>query len=339
MSGIRKRSPTNKEFKTNFQGLASTKTKKGHLTSQERESDDVAREYGTLIRIHKNKMYENGWEVQVGTDKDAVTYMCSYQSSVLYIPDSTETDSYYVPKQKTQVEVNIDKKSKIYTIVKINSLNKTPIALYENNLTISTNTNEDTNKDVKASIEVSNESITLKSNNIVIKDSDNNKINLVESNKNLSNLQQEVSDLKDEKEKITVEISTVKESIQSNTTQNQEIKTDISNKVDSTVYNNFIDNDYTPLKESVSVVSNTVSNVYTKSQIDNLFSTQDLLFRSSLMDFYSKEEIDNLIENIDNNGSGNQNINLDDYVKRTDLDIDLSLESNGYLKIILDVGG
>ena len=37
MTGIRKRSPTNKEFKTNFQGLASTKTKKGHLNNQEKK--------------------------------------------------------------------------------------------------------------------------------------------------------------------------------------------------------------------------------------------------------------------------------------------------------------
>lgn len=341
MTGIRKRSPTNKEFKTNFQGLAGTRTKKGHLNSQERESDDVSRETGTLIRIHKKKLYEDGWEVQVGTDKDAKTYMCSYQSGVLYIPDSTETDEYYVPKQKTQVEVNIDKKSKIYTIVKINSLNKKPIALFEDNLTISTNTNENTNSDVEASIEVSTKSITLKSDNVVVLDSNDNKIDLVESNKDLNELKKDVSDFKEknvieittlneEKEKTQNEISNLKETTTIEISNvSQTLTEDINKKVDSSTYNNFISNDYTPLKESV-------SNSYTKGQVDGLIETQELLFRNALTDFYKKQEIDNLINNIQQ--SGNQNIDLDDYVKKSDVNLEWDWQSNGYFKLTLDIG-
>lgn len=179
MTGIRKRSPTNKEFKTNLQGLASTKTKKGHLNNQEKKADDNAIETGVLVRIHKDKLYKNGWEVKIGTGSDAVTYMCSYSDSVLHIPDSTVTDQYYIPKQKTEVDVIIDKKSKIYTITKINTLNKKPLVLYEDNLMISTNTNTDTNSSVKTLIEISEDSINIKSDNIIITDSNNNQINLL----------------------------------------------------------------------------------------------------------------------------------------------------------------
>lgn len=202
MTGIRKRSPTNKEFKTNFQGLASTRTKKGHLTNQEKKASDNAVETGTLIRISKEKLYENGWEVQVGTDSDAVTYMCSYGDGVLYLPDSTETDVYYIPKEKTEVELVIDKQTKIYTITKINTLNKKPIALYENKLTISTNTNTNTNSDVNTSIEVSNNSVNINSDIVTITDSQNNQVDLVESQKKVDSLLERIQILEDKIEEI-----------------------------------------------------------------------------------------------------------------------------------------
>lgn len=185
MTGIRRRSPTNKEFKTNFQGLAATKTKKGHLDSQqEKKASDNAKEVGTLIRITKDKLYENGWEVQVGSGSGAKTYMCSYQDGVLYIPPFTETDKYYVMKEKVEVEISIDKQTKVYNITKINTLNKKPLALYNEKLTISTNTNTNTNSNVETSIEVSNNSVEINSDNIIINDSNNNKINLIESQVN-----------------------------------------------------------------------------------------------------------------------------------------------------------
>lgn len=222
MTGIRKRSPTNKEFKTNFQGLASTKTKKGHLNNQqEKKPSDNAKENGILVRIHKNKLYENGWEVKVGTGNEAVTYMCSYGDAVLYIPESTLTGKYYVPKQKTEVEVTIDKKSKIYTITKINTLNKKPIALYENNLTISTNTNTDTNSNVTTSIEVSNDSVNIKSDNVTITDSNNNKIDLVATQTTTA---QQIIDLKEQNQSLLERIE-----ILENKVNTQENNTDTEN--------------------------------------------------------------------------------------------------------------
>lgn len=206
MTGIKKRSPTNKEFKTNFQKLASTATKKGHLTDQTKKADDNAVEIGTLVRIVRDKMYENGWEVKVGTGSESKTYMCSYGDGVLCIPESTVTDQYLVPKEKTEVEVSIDKKSKIYTIKKIKTNNTKPIALYDDLLTISTNTNTNTNGNVSASIEVSNDSVNLKTNSVKIT-SDNEEIDLVKSHKTVKSLseenesvQKELKALKNEKD-------------------------------------------------------------------------------------------------------------------------------------------
>lgn len=181
MTGIRKRSPTNKEFKTNFQGLASTKTKKGHLNNEDKKASDNAVEKGTLVRIHREKIYDNGWEVKVGSGKDSVTYMCSYGDGILQIPDSNITNNYFIPKNKTEVELTIDKKSKIYTIIKLKTSDKKPIALFDDNLTISTNTNTDTNSDTETSIEVGKTTVNINSNNVTITDSDDNVIDLVEN--------------------------------------------------------------------------------------------------------------------------------------------------------------
>lgn len=196
MVGIKKRSPTNKEFKSNFQKLASTKTKKGHLTNQEKEADDIAKKTGILVKINRKKLYENGWEVKVGTGNDAVTYMCSYGDGVMYIPDSTITDAYFVPKGKVEVEITIDKKTKIYTITKINTNNKKPIALFENVLTLSTDTNTESSKNT-ASIVLSKDSVNINSDNVVIKDSDDNQIDLKESQKQIDTLQNENKEIKD----------------------------------------------------------------------------------------------------------------------------------------------
>lgn len=183
MTGIKRRSPTNKEFKTKFEGLASTRTKKGHLNAQERKPGDTVVEKGILIRIDRQKLYEDGWEVKVGTGKSAKVYKCSYGDGVMYIPDSDVTKQYFVPKGKVEVELTIDKKTKLYTITKINTGNKTAVALFENLLTLSVDTNENSN--VKTSIEVSDESINMKSDSVIITDSDNNEIDLLEANESV----------------------------------------------------------------------------------------------------------------------------------------------------------
>lgn len=190
MTGIKRRSPTNKEFRTHFQDFASTQTKKGHLNNKSQKNKNE-KETGVLIRIIRDKMYENGWEVKVGTGNEAKTYMCSLDSSVLYIPKSTVTDQYLVPEQKTEVEVNIDTKSQIYSITKIKSTNVTPLALYDNVLTIATNTNTDTNQDVTASIELSKTSINIKSDDVKITDSEDNKIDLIDLHSQVITLNQE----------------------------------------------------------------------------------------------------------------------------------------------------
>ncbi|MBR1610721.1 MAG: hypothetical protein IJ672_04415 [Methanobrevibacter sp.] len=230
MTGIKKRAPTNKEFKGHFQGLAGTRVKKGHLNNQEeKKPEDNAKENGELIRIHKKKLYEKGWEVKVGTGKDAVTYMCSYGDAVLCIPDSNITEEYYIPKNKTNVEVTIDKKSKIYTVTKINSPNVKPIALYEDNLVISTNTNTDTNSKEDTAIEVSKKSVNIKSSSVTITDADDNTIDLFEShdqtNQQISDLQkttdqnkqdtdQQIADLKEQNALLISRIEVLEDQIQ-----------------------------------------------------------------------------------------------------------------------------
>lgn len=205
MVGVKKRSPTNKEFKSNFQKLAATKTKKGHLTNQEREADDVAKENGILVRINRKKLYEKGWEVKVGTGNDAVTYMCSYGDGVMYIPDCTVTDEYFVPKGNVEVEITVDKKTKIYTVTKINSTNKKPIALFENILTLSTDTNTDTNKKNTASIVLSSDSVNINSDKVTITDSDDNQIDLKESQQQINDLQDENKEIKDQVDSLSKE--------------------------------------------------------------------------------------------------------------------------------------
>ena len=218
MTGIRKRAPTNKEFKNNFQGLASTRVKKGHLTGKEKKPEDNAKEVGVLTRINRAKLYENGWEVKVGTGNDAVTYNCSYGDGVMYIPDSTVTKQYFVPKGKVEVEVTIDKKSKIYTITKINTDNKKAVAVYENLLTLAISTDE--NDDVDASIQLSKTGVNIKSNNVVITNSDNEEIDLVESQskieesqKKIKTLEENVETLSETKENLETEVSSLKQKI------------------------------------------------------------------------------------------------------------------------------
>lgn len=218
MTGIRKRAPTNKEFKNNFQGLASTRVKKGHLTGKEKKPEDNAKEVGTLVRINRAKLYENGWEVKVGTGNDAVTYNCSYGDGVMYIPDSTITKQYFVPKGKVEVEVTIDKKSKIYTITKLNTDNKKAVAVYENLLTLAISTDE--NDDVDASIQLSKSSVNIKSDNVIITNSDDEEIDLIESQtalkesqEKIETLEKNVESLSKTKESLETEVSSLKEKI------------------------------------------------------------------------------------------------------------------------------
>ena len=194
MTGIRKRSPTNKEFKKNFQGLASTQVKKGHLNNQEKKASDNGLVEGTLIRVDRNKFYSNGWEVKVGKGKGATTYMCENLDN--QIPAFTTTDNYLVFKGNVSVEISIDKQTKIYQITNIKSANKKPWVLYNETLLLSTDTNEKTKSSVQAAIEIGKEYINLKSDKVKITDNNNNEINLIESQNKINQLESENSDLK-----------------------------------------------------------------------------------------------------------------------------------------------
>lgn len=160
----KKFSPTNKKFKKHFEDFASTKPKKGHLGSGERDNDETAIKVGKLVRIHRAKLYDRGWEVKI----DNKTYMCTYGDNVIMIPKSTVTEKYFIPKKTTKVEIQMDKVSKIYSIIRIQDDNTVPIAMYDNTLTISTNTNTKTNKKAKAEISLTQETIKMAATNMNI---------------------------------------------------------------------------------------------------------------------------------------------------------------------------
>lgn len=112
--------PSNKKFKDHFQKLAKTKTKKGHLNeSGERDSEDTLVTTGVLIRIEKAKVNTNGWEVEVGSGDSKKTYKCNNITGTTTIPEYTESKTYYVMKNKVEVDLSIDNISKIYSITNI----------------------------------------------------------------------------------------------------------------------------------------------------------------------------------------------------------------------------
>ena len=218
MTGIRKRSQTNKEFKKNFQGLASTQVKKGHLNNQEKKPSDSGLEEGILIRVDRNKFYENGWEVKVGKGKSAATYMCTNLDNE--IPEFTVTDNYLVFKGTVPVEFSMDKKNKIYQITNIKAAKKKPLVLYNDILFLSTDTNEKTRGELRASIEIGKESIKLQSDDVKIIDNDNNEIDLIESQNKIeqlesenSNLKNDLSDLQEEQKSLLQRIEIIENNI------------------------------------------------------------------------------------------------------------------------------
>ena len=66
--------------------------------------------------------------------------------------------------------------------------------------------------------------------------------------------------------------------------------------------------------------------------------TFDITDNYSKSETYTRTEVDNLISNIQNTGSGSGNVNLNDYVKKSDVSVDMSLQTNGYIKIQLNIG-
>lgn len=192
--------PTNKKFKSHFENFASEKVKKGHLGKGERDSEDTSIKEGTLVKIDRKKMYSNGWIVKI--DKKEVN--CTYNGNVVSIPESTVTDNYFIPKKTCSVEVQLDTVSKIYAITKIKDSDLTPIALYDNQVTISPNTNTNTNKDNKASITVSRTGVNIAGDitagflnaETITVDGEIKSSNITTLEKQVADLQQQIQDLK-----------------------------------------------------------------------------------------------------------------------------------------------
>ena len=129
--------PTNKRFQDHTKMFVGTKTKKGHLGG-DKEKDKSLSE-GVLVKVIKEKRYEDGWEVRIGKSKDVKTYMCYYGDNIMYLPEYNETDLYYVPKHECKVWVSIDSKTGVRFITKINDPNKKPISMDSNKISIQGN--------------------------------------------------------------------------------------------------------------------------------------------------------------------------------------------------------
>lgn len=124
MVDTKRYNPSNKRFQKHTQSFVEGKTLKGHLGEGDKEKGKY-KETGELIRVNKQKILSNGWEVKI----DKKTIFCTYGDNIVYLPKHKTTDTYYIPVKKCEVEVSIDEKSKIKTITRIIDDTKQPIAM------------------------------------------------------------------------------------------------------------------------------------------------------------------------------------------------------------------
>lgn len=129
--------PTITRFQKHTKSFVSGKTKKGHLNKEERENGDVIKEEGILISVDGRDLLGKTWKVRVG-QKD---YMCSYGDNIIYLPECTKNGNFYFPKSECRVEISIDKKSKINTIIRIKDPTKQPIAMIDKQISLQGNGN------------------------------------------------------------------------------------------------------------------------------------------------------------------------------------------------------
>lgn len=169
---------TNKDFKDNFVDLASNEPKLGHLTKQKKKDKSQIVE-GILKYIIIDRIDTDGWVVEVGSKSDKSTYNCTNPQWSLSIPSSNETQTMYVPKKKTRVEFSMDKKNKIYTIIRVIG-GKSVFSNYQDVLKISVDQNDKTNQDVNAEITMTQESVQIDAKNIIINSNDK-QIDLVQT--------------------------------------------------------------------------------------------------------------------------------------------------------------
>lgn len=131
MVDVKRYTPSNKRFQKHTQHFVEGKTMKGHL--HEDKDKNRKKHKGTLVRIIKAKLYEDGWEVK----KDKKTYHCTYGDNIVYLPPHTETDLYYIPEGKCEVEFTTG--SKTNTITRINHPKKQPIEMNNQGVTLKGN--------------------------------------------------------------------------------------------------------------------------------------------------------------------------------------------------------
>lgn len=135
MVDLKKYTPSNKRFQKHTQHFVEGKTMKGHLNDDKEKNKNKAKYKGELIRVIKAKLYEDGWEVK----REKKTYHCNYGDNILYLPPHKETELYYIPNGKCEVEFSVDKASKISTITRINDAKKQPIAMDNQGITLKGN--------------------------------------------------------------------------------------------------------------------------------------------------------------------------------------------------------
>ncbi len=214
--------PTNKRFRKHFQDFASTKAKKGHLNDNDRDTDEIKHERGVLVKIEKAKITSDGWIVEVGQDENKQTYNCTNTTSILSIPDSTETDLYYVPNSTIDVDITIDTVSSIYQITRIKSLNNHVAYQVDGDLVIGdTGTTSSSDDAETGKITISKTKITIDGDNVV---NGNTKTeNLSVKNKfkigdmdvaiTIKSLQDENKNLTEKNKKLQDDIDDIKEQI------------------------------------------------------------------------------------------------------------------------------
>lgn len=214
--------PTNKRFRKHFQDFASTKAKKGHLNENDRDTDEIKHERGVLVRIEKAKITSDGWIVEVGKDENKKTYNCTNTTGVLSIPDSTETDLYYVPNSTIDVDITIDTVSSIYQITRIKSLNNHVAYQADGQLIIGDTGTTDASDDAKTGkITISKTKITIDGDNKINGNTETEDLTVKNKFKigdmdvaiTIKNLQDENKSLTEKNEELQNDINDIKKQI------------------------------------------------------------------------------------------------------------------------------
>lgn len=171
MVDTKRYNPSNKRFQKHTQSFVEGKTMKGHLGEGDKEKG-VRKDTGELIRVNRQRILEDGWEVRINKK----TFFCTYGDNVVYLPKHKTTDMYYIPVKKCEVEVSFDEKTKIRTITRMKDDTKQPIAMDYQGVTLkgsgtaSIEVKEDTVElgDDNASIKVSDNSTTITGNQLAV---------------------------------------------------------------------------------------------------------------------------------------------------------------------------